>query len=124
MGFLGRLFSRDEADIALRDFDSSALRADIDALIDALNQLADAMDHDDAPLENPGWRGRMRDLRNASGSLRLLIRRPQFDKDELYEILTTVRPLYRGEPPRDFAHLAEFNTEVVARIEAVHRSAN
>lgn len=124
MGIFAKLFGRDEEGPITSSFSSAAVRPEIDALIEALGQLADAMDQDDAPTSNPGWRGRLRDLRNARGELRLLIRRPEFGKDELYEVLTTVRPLFRGEAPKDFAHLSELNTEVIARIEAVHRAAN
>lgn len=124
MGFFGKLFAREDAAPESRSFDREAVRAHLNALIDALGRLADAMDHEDAPLSNPGWRGRMRDLRNARGDLRLLTRQPEFSRDDLFEVLSTVRPLYRGQPPKDFAHLAELNTTVVAEIEAVHLAAD
>ncbi|MHA7860064.1 hypothetical protein ACX1DX_01565 [Tessaracoccus sp. Y36] len=128
MGILNKLFGRssanDDAPVTLSTFDPDAVRVKIDELIGSLGELADAMDTEDAPLSNPGWRGRLRDVRNARGELRLLSRRSQFTKDDLYEVLTTVRPLYRGEPPKDFAHLAGLNERVVNGIEAVHRAAN
>ncbi len=124
MGIFGRLFSREETVMTVVEFDREAVRPHLNALIDALGQLADAMDDDAAPMSNPGWRGRLKDLRNARGDLRLLTRRAEFSKDELFEVLTTVRPLYRGQPPKDFAHLASLNTVVVAQIEAVHLAAN
>ena len=74
-------------------------------------------------MSNPGWRGRLRDLRNARGELRLLSRKATFTKDDLFEVLTTVRPLYRGEPPKDFARLADLNDRVVDGIEAVYAAA-
>ncbi len=123
MGILSRFFGRDDAPATTTAFDCAAVKGEVDALIDALGQLADAMDQADSPMSNPGWRGRLRDLRSARGDLRLLTRKPEFTKDELFEVLTTVRPLYRGEPPKDFAHLASLNTVVVAQIEAVHRAA-
>lgn len=124
MGIFGRLFSREETVMTVVEFDREAVRPHLNALIDALGQLADAMDDDAARMSNPGWRGRLKDLRNARGDLRLLTRRAEFSKDELFEVLTTVRPLYRGQPPKDFAHLASLNTVVVAEIEAVHLAAN
>lgn len=124
MGIFGRLFSREETVMTVVEFDREAVRPHLNALIDALGQLADAMDDDAARMSNPGWRGRLKDLRNARGDLRLLTRRAEFSKDELFEVLTTVRPLYRGQPPKDFAHLASLNTVVVAQIEAVHLAAN
>lgn len=124
MGIFARLFSHEETVMTVVEFDREAVRPHLNALIDALGQLADAMDDDAARMSNPGWRGRLKDLRNARGDLRLLTRRAEFSKDELFEVLTTVRPLYRGQPPKDFAHLASLNTVVVAQIEAVHLAAN
>lgn len=126
MGLLGKLFGRndDVEDAPPAAFDVAAVRPHIDELVVALGELADAMDAPDAPLSNPGWRGRQRDLREARGGFRLLTRRQQFTKDELYEVLTTVRPLYRGEPPKDFATLAPLNERVVAAIDAVHDAAS
>ena len=124
MGIFGRLFSREETVMTVVEFDREAVRPHLNALIDALGQLADAMDDDAARMSNPGWRGRLKDLRNARGDLRLLTRMAEFSKDELFEVLTTVRQLYRGQPPKDFAHLASRNTVVVAQIEAVHLAAN
>lgn len=123
MGIFDRLFKRDDGPAIVSEFNLDSTRVEVDALIDALGQLADAMDQADAPMSNPGWRGRLRDVRNARGDLRLLTRRQTFSKDDLYEVLTTVRPLYRGDPPKDFAHLASLNTVVIAQIEAVHRAA-
>ena len=123
MGFISRLLGREDDVVTVTAFEPEQVRPDIDALIDALGQLADAMDQVDAPMSNPGWRGRLRDLRDARGGLRLLTRRKDFTKDDLFEVLTTVRPLYRGTPPRDYEHLAALNTVVVAGIEAVHRAA-
>lgn len=120
MGIISRLLGREEAAPPPSAFDCEAVRPHLNSLIDSLGLLAEAMDHDGAPLSNPGWRGRLRDLRDARGDLRLLTRKATFDKDDLFEVLSTIRPLYRGEPPKDFAHLAELNTAVVDEIEAVH----
>lgn len=98
MGIFARLFSHEETVMTVVEFDREAVRPHLNALIDALGQLADAMDDDAARMSNPGWRGRLKDLRNARGDLRLLTRRAEFSKDELFEVLTTVRPLYRGRP--------------------------
>ena len=127
MGILDKLFGRgdDQAnDPAPAPFDAANVRPHIDELIAALGELADSMDTEDAPMANPGWRGRMLDRRNARGELRLLARKPTFSKDDLFEVLTTVRPLYRGEPPKDFARLADLNDRVVEGIEAVYQAAS
>ncbi|NHB85815.1 hypothetical protein G7085_17965 [Tessaracoccus sp. HDW20] len=98
MGFIARLFGRED-EVTVSAFDPEQVRPAIDALIDALGQLTDAMDQDEAPLSNPGWRGRLRDLRDARGGLRLLTRNKQFTREDLFEVLTTVRPLYRAPRP-------------------------
>lgn len=126
MGILSKLFGRssdDDGPVVLSPFDSEQIRPHVEELTAALGALADAMDTEDAPLSNPGWRGRMRDLRDARGDLRLLTRKPSFTKEDLYEVLTTVRPVYRGVPPKEFIHLAELNDRVIDAIEAVHAAA-
>ena len=125
MGFLNKLFGKadDNDNAPVAPFDSASVRSEVDELISALGALTDAMDTEDAPLSNPGWRGRLHDLREVRGDLRILTRRQDFTKDDLYEVLTCVRPLYRGEPPKDFAHLAPQNERVVSAIEDVHRAA-
>lgn len=92
-------------------------------LAGALGALADAMDAPDAPMSNPGWRGRVRDLRSSAGDLRLLARRTSFERDDLFEVLVGVRPLYRGTPPASYAHLSSLNDDVTAAIDAVHAAA-
>jgi hypothetical protein len=77
------------------------------------------MDTEDAPMSNPGWRGRVRDLRSADGDLRMLSRRTTFEREDLFEVLVGVRPLYRGDPPPAYAHLAGLNDDVTAAIDAV-----
>ncbi|MHA6511404.1 hypothetical protein [Tessaracoccus sp. Z1128] len=127
MGFLDKLLRRDAGDddgpVILSPFSTETVQAPLSELIEALEALIDAMDTDDAPLSNPGWRGRLHDLRESRGGLRMLARRATFTKEDLYEELTCVRPLYRGEPPKDFAHLAPLNDRVVAAVDNVHRAA-
>lgn len=125
MGFLDRLLGRPAGDqLTPAPFHPEAVRPQLEELIEALGVLADAMDTESAPLSNPGWRGRLHDLRQSRGSLRVLIRRPDFTKDDLFEVLTCVRPIYRGAPPKDFTHLAHLNDRVIVAIEDVHRSAS
>ncbi|MBB1513750.1 hypothetical protein H5399_14215 [Tessaracoccus sp. MC1627] len=127
MGFLGKLLRRDTGDddgeVILSPFSPESVRPYLSDLIEALSALTEAMDSEGAPLSNPGWRGRLHDLREAHGGLRMLARRTNFTKEDLYEELTCVRPLYRGDPPKDFAHLAPLNDRVVEAIESVHRAA-
>ncbi|MBK7821516.1 MAG: hypothetical protein IPJ61_10705 [Tessaracoccus sp.] len=126
MGLLDKILGRGGAPAAEAGpgpFDCDAVKAELVRLTDALGALADAMDTDGAPMTNPGWSGRVRDLRGSRADLRLLSGRGTFERDDLFEVLVGVRPLYRGTPPAAFAHLAALNDEVRAAIEAVHAAA-
>ena len=127
MGFLDKLLRRgtsdDDGPVQLPPFSPESVQPALSDLIEALEALIDAMDSDEAPLSNPGWRVRLHDLRESRGGLRMLARRASFTKEDLFEELVCVRPLYRGAPPKDFAHLAPLNERVIDTIEAVHRAA-
>ncbi len=123
MGLLDKILGRGgaaAADAGPGPFDCEAVKDALVPLVDALGALADAMDTDDAPMTNPGWSGRVRDLRGSRADLRLLMSRGSFERDDLFEVLVGVRPLYRGAPPAAFAHLAGLNDDVRSAIEAVH----
>ncbi len=121
MGLLDKILGRGgAADDTPGPFDCERVKAAIGPLATALGALADAMDTDDAPMSNPGWSGRVRDLRNAGGQLRMLAGRTSFEREDLFDVLVGVRPLYRGAPPAAYAHLSGLNDDVTAAIEAVH----
>lgn len=125
MGLLSRLLGRDDdGEVTVSAFSPDSVRPQVSDLIEALTALTEAMESDEAPLSNPGWRGRLRDLHNSRGDLRLLARRSTFTRDDLFEVLTCVRPLFRGAPPKDFAHLEGLNQRVIDAIEDVHREAS
>ena len=89
---------------------------------DPLGEL-DGLQPFGALFQYPASDGRVRDLRGSRADLRLLSGRGTFERDDLFEVLVGVRPLYRGTPPAAFAHLAALNDEVRAAIEAVHAAA-
>ena len=121
MGLFSKLFGgEDAAATSTTAFSRDAVREPVDRLIAALDALTAEMKTDVSKLHNPGWQGRIKDLRGSSGSLSLLVRNPGFEKDDLFEVLSTVRPLYRGEPTETVEHLHHLNQEVVDAIEAVH----
>ena len=81
MGLLDKILGRGgAADDTPGPFDCERVKAAIGPLATALGALADAMDTDGAPMSNPGWSGRVRDLRNASGQLRMLASRPSLSE--------------------------------------------
>ncbi|QXT63852.1 hypothetical protein [Tessaracoccus palaemonis] len=121
MGLFSKLFGGEEAaTTSTTAFNRDAVREPVERLIAALDALTAEMKSDVLKLHNPGWQGRIKDLRGSSGSLSLLVRTPGFEKDDLFEVLSTVRPLYRGVPTQHVEHLHHLNQEVVDAIEDVH----
>lgn len=125
MGIFDKLFGRSSAtqQPAARQFDAEAVRPSLTNLADALGELADAMDTPDSPMHNPGWLGRVRDLRDARGGIRILLKQPTFERDDVFEAVITARPLFRGTPPQQYAHLEALNARVIEAIDAVHEAA-
>lgn len=119
MGLFDKLFGGSPRG-AQGQFDRERVLGAVQPLIAALDALANTMKAEESNRCNPGWEGRLRDLRSSSAALELLKRNPSFEKDDLFEVLTTVRPLFRGAPPAGFEHLADLNAAVVAGIEGVH----
>ncbi|WP_203566726.1 hypothetical protein [Aestuariimicrobium ganziense] len=123
MGFLSRLLGRSEDDdspVVSAVVSSDEVRTAVDDLATNLEELARAMGSEGSPVDNPGWRGRANDLRGANRDLRMLLAQPQFTKDDLYEAIITVRPLYRGTAPEEYAHLDELNTRVDQALRRVY----
>lgn len=121
MGLFSKLFGNDtEAETATTAFALTAVEGPVDELVKALDALVGAMRDESSMLHNPGWQGRMKDLRGSSSSLALLTAKGSFNKDDLFEILTTVRPLYRGTPAPNLVHLDPLNQRVIDAIESVH----
>lgn len=123
MGILDRLFGSGTTDTLPAQFEREAVIGPVNTLIGALDALADSMAAEAGKCHNPGWRGRIRDLRNSSGSLTMVLRNKSFERDELFEALTTVRPLFRGTAPAGYEHLSDLNQRVADAIEAVHAAA-
>jgi hypothetical protein len=67
-----------------------------------------------ARMDNPGWRGRARDYSYALGGVRDVLRTPT--RDGLYEVLGSVRPLYRGPVPAGYEDLAGLNERLLAAL--------
>ena len=124
MGLFSRFFGEKDEVATNTPFDEAAVRPLIEALIDATGELIEAMSTDESPTNNPGWAGRVRDFRNTRGDLRILLKRRTFGRDELFDVLITARPLFRGTPPAAYAHLTGPNSLVIETIEAVHRAAD
>jgi hypothetical protein len=91
----------------------------ITELRDAIEALWHAMEADSVRMDNPGWRGRARDYSYALGGVRELLQNPT--RDGLYEVLGTVRPLYRGPVPAGYEALAGLNERLLAALVPLQR---
>ncbi|NEE02696.1 hypothetical protein [Phytoactinopolyspora halotolerans] len=99
--------------------DVDTRRAQLDELENALRDLARAMAGDEERMSNPGWRGRVEDLRFAANEAGRLAHEG-FDRAALHDIAAEVRPLYGpGEPPPEYAPYAEQHGRVIRAAAAV-----
>ena len=111
----------DEGPAAVADapVDLDARRAQLAELIDALTELTRAMSSDQARMANPGWRGRVEDLRFAAAEAAGLKRRG-FDRAALLDLAAEVRPLYGAGPvPPEYATYRAAHERVVATAQVL-----
>jgi hypothetical protein len=131
MGLLDRmkaaLGGRDDAgertagggDAAELPLDADARRAQLDDLEQALRTLARAMAADEARMANPGWSGRVADLRYAADQAGRLSREG-FDRAALYDLAAEVPLLYgRGTVPPDYVGYQAAHERVFVAVEAL-----
>ncbi len=99
--------------------DLPARRAQLDELENALRELARAMAADQDRMANPGWRGRVDDLRFAAAEAAKLSR-TEFDRGALHDVAAEVRPLYgQGKVPPEYAPYQVQHERVLAAAAAL-----
>lgn len=99
--------------------DLPARRAQLESLENALRELARAMVGDEERMTNPGWRGRIDDLRFAANEANKLSR-TEFDRAALQDLAAEVRPLYGpGEVPEEYAPYQTEHDRVIAAAAAL-----
>lgn len=104
--------SGDEA-VVERPVDVEARKSQLTELEDALRTLARAMTSRDDLMTNPGWRGRVDDLRFAANEASRLSG-SGFDRTALLDLAAEVRPLYRGtNVPAEYAPYVDEHERVV-----------
>jgi hypothetical protein len=110
---------QDEAVPAVAPVDVEARRSQLDELEEALRSLARAMAANETLLANPGWRGRIDDLRFAANEAARLSH-AGFDRVALQDLAAEVRPLYRsGEVPPEYAPFQAEHDRVLAAAAAL-----
>lgn len=109
------------AEVADVPLDLDARRAQLAELTDALTELTRAMSSDQARMANPGWRGRVEDLRFAAAEAARLNRRG-FDRAALLDLAAEVRPLYGAGPvPPEYATYQAAHERVVEAAQVLRR---
>jgi hypothetical protein len=99
--------------------DLPARRAQLEDLENALRELARAMAADEERMANPGWRGRIDDLRFAANEAAKLSR-TEFDRAALQDLAAEVRPLYGGgNVPEEYAPYQTEHDRVLAAAAAL-----
>ena len=100
--------------------DEPARREQLDTLERSLRELARSMAGDASQELNPGWRGRISDLRFAADEAARLSKEG-FDRAALQDLAAIVRPLYpSGAPvPEEYAPYRAKHDRVLAAVEAL-----
>lgn len=99
--------------------DVAARRQQLDELEEALRALSRQMSADTARMANPGWSGRVEDLRFGAAEARRL-NQEGFDRADLFDLVAEVRPLYGAGPvPADYAAYQAAHERVAAAAQAL-----
>lgn len=99
--------------------DTEARRAQLGELEQALRALARDMAGREELMVNPGWRGRVDDLRFAADEAAQLSR-SEFDRAALDDLAAQVRPLYGPGPvPAEYAPHRAAHDRVLAAVAAI-----
>jgi hypothetical protein len=126
MGLLDRLRGRreDDGDDEVPPeppLDVDARRAQLDDLERALRTISRAMAAETARMTNPGWRGRVEDLRFAANEAGRLSNEG-FTRAELLDLANQVRPLYApslDQPPQEYLPYADQQAVLLAAVAAL-----
>ena len=120
-GTFGGQGQSDEVPAAASDLpvDAETRRAQLNELKTALTELATAMSADPGRMVNPGWRGRVEDIRFGAAETARLLRRG-FDRAALLDLAAEVRPLYgTGPVPPEYAPYQATHERVAAAAQAL-----
>ena len=113
MGFLKRLFGRDEEDEEVPiTLDVERRRPQLLRLEKALDALAAEM-RTDHTTDDPGWRSRVNEYSRLAGEA-MAVRKGIPTRDQVLDLVFEVRPVFTGEIPPGMEKLGPLQAEVMA----------
>jgi hypothetical protein len=114
MGFLKKLFGRDEeeAEDVPITLDLDRRRPQLLRLEKALDALATEM-RNNHTTDDPGWRGRVNEYSRLAGQA-MTIRKGNPTRDDVLDLVFEVRPLFTGEIPAGMERCGPLQAEVLA----------
>lgn len=121
MGWIHRLLRGavgQDAAAAEPPFDADLRRSQLIALESALLNLVEAMTQPPSPVDNPGWRGKIRDYVWVCGEIRTLLD-GTITHDGVYDLILGVQPVFRDEVPDAYAYIEPLQREVLDAVRAM-----
>jgi hypothetical protein len=113
MGFLKKLFGRDEEEEEVPiTLDVERRRPQLLRLEKALDALAAEM-RTNHTTDDPGWRGRVNEYSRLAGEA-MTVRKGTPTRDEVLDLVFEVRPVFTGDIPPGMEKLGPLQAEVMA----------
>ena len=113
MGFLKKLFGRDEEDEDVPiTLDLDRRRPQLLRLEKALDALAAEM-RTDHTTDDPGWRGRVNEYSRLAGEA-MTVRKGTPTRDDVLDLVFEVRPVFTGAIPPGMEAIGPLQAEVMA----------
>jgi hypothetical protein len=113
MGFLKKLFGREEEDEDVPiTLDVDRRRPQLLRLEKALDALAAEM-RTNHTTDDPGWRGRVNEYSRLAGEA-MTVRKGTPTRDEVLDLVFEVRPLFTGAIPAGMEAIGPLQAEVMA----------
>ena len=113
MGFLKKLFGRDEEEEEVPiTLDVERRRPQLLRLEKALDALAAEM-RTNHTTDDPGWRGRVNEYSRLAGEA-MTVRKGTPTRDQVLDLVFEVRPVFTGDIPPGMEKLGPLQAEVMA----------
>jgi len=113
MGFLKKLFGRDDEDEEVPiTLDLDRRRPQLLRLEKALDALAAEM-RTNHTTDDPGWRGRVNEYSRLAGEV-MTVRKGNPTRDQVLDLVFEVRPVFTGKIPPGMETIGPLQAEVMA----------